>query len=144
MLASLSGRGYCVRCAAPVDDVPLVPVSWPPKRFFQIKSAYEHAIREHIEDVQRWRRYLAPGSRPGSLPVVTEKREDSTEVDEYLFRFAKVGKQRTESRAGGRRRKLTADDMKKLRRMVETPGFTTKILAQRFKAHPRTIRRYLG
>lgn len=143
MLASLSGRGYCLPCAHPLDDVPLVPVSWPPKRFFQIKSAYEGAIREHIEDVRRWRRYLAPGSRPGSWRVVTEKRADPTEADEYLFRFAKVTNQRRASRAGGRPPKLTADDVKKLRRMVENPGFTTKMLAERFKTHPRTIRHYL-
>lgn len=144
MLASRSGNGYCVPCAHPLDDVPLVPVSWPPKRFFQIKSAYERAIREHIEDVRKWRRYMAPGSRPGSLRVVTEKREDPTEVDEYLFRFAKVSRQRRASRAGGRPRKFTAKDLKDLRWLVETyPFITTKKLAERFKVDPRTIRHYL-
>ncbi len=145
MLASLSGRGYCPPCASPVDDAPLVPVSWPPKKFFQIRSAYERAVREHIEDVRKWRLRLAPDSRPGSLRVGREKREDPTEADEYLLRFAKVIARRRASKAGGRPRKLTADDVKKLRWMIETypSSFTIKKVAERFKADPRTIRRYL-
>lgn len=143
MLASSSGRGYCVPCASPVGDVPLVPASWSVKRFLQIRSAYERGVREHNEDVRTWRRFLAPGSRPGSLRASKERREDPTEADEGLLHLAKVGKQRTASRAGGRPRKLTADDEKKLRRLAGTEGFTVKLLTERLNVAPRTVRHYL-
>ena len=41
MLASTSGRGYCVRCGPdPIDDVPLVPVTWPADTILAIQSAW--------------------------------------------------------------------------------------------------------
>ncbi len=132
-------------CADPIDDVPLVPVSWPPKRFFRVKSAYKRGVHEHNEDVRKWRRYLASGSRPGSSRVVTEKREDPTEADAFVVPLVRYPVSRRASKAGGRLRKLTADDVKRLRWMVEAypSSFTTKQLAERFKTHARTIRRYL-
>jgi DNA-binding CsgD family transcriptional regulator len=143
MLASVSGRGYCLPCADPIDDIPLVPVSWRPKSFFRVKSAWERGVREYNENVRKWRLYLVPGSRPGSLRVVTEKREDPTEADELVVPRARTTVSRRASKAGGRPRKLTENDVKRLRRWVETPGFTTKLLAERFGTHPRTIRHYL-
>ncbi len=132
-------------CAHPIDDVPLVPVSCPPEEFFQIRSAYERAVREYNEHIRKWSFHVAPGSGPGSLRFVREKLEDPTEVDHLLVPLPRssITKSRRTGRAPGRPRKLTADDVKKLRRWAETPGFTAKMLAERFETHPRTIRHYL-
>lgn len=144
MLASLSGRGYCLRCAAPVGDVPLVPASSSRDRFMQIRSAWERAIREHNEDVRKWRRYLAPGSRPGALRVISKMRINPAEADELVIPLFRAIGDRRPSRAGGAPRKLTADDVKKLRRWVKAhPSSPKTSLAKKFKVSPRTIRRYL-
>ena len=145
MLASRSGNGYCVPCAHPVDEVPLVPVSCPPEEFFQIRSAYARAVREYNEYMREWSSHVAPGSGPGSLRFVREKREDPTEVDHLLVPLprSRTTKSRGTGRPPGRPQKLTTEDVKKLRRWAKTPGFTTKMLAERFKTHPRTIRHYL-
>jgi len=143
MLASSSGRGYCVPCAVPVGDVPLVPASWSVKRFLQIRSAYERGVRDHNEDVRAWRRFLIPGSRPASLRVGKERREDPAEADEGLLHLARAGKQRTASRAGGRPRMLTAADEKRLRGWAGTENFTVKLMAERLNVAPRTVRHYL-
>ena len=65
-----------------VDDAPLVPVTWSPKKFLEVQKAYRRAAREHneaLEASRHWRFYLAPESGPKSWRVVKEKRNDPLE-----------------------------------------------------------------
>jgi transposase len=131
MLASLSGRGYCLPCGVPNGDFPLVPVSATPQEFLRIQTAWQHPHN---------RRCLAVGSDPGSLPLVEDEREPPL----LTARRVTPGKPQ-------RGRHLSMDEaaQQKLRWMVQQPGWTLEMLAERFvdergkNPHPRTIRRAL-
>jgi len=68
MLASLSGRGYCLPCGVPDDDFPLVPASATPQEFLRIQITWQYHYK--------WR-YFAAGSSPGSLRLVENERQPS-------------------------------------------------------------------
>lgn len=130
MLASLSGRGYCLPCGVPDGDFPLVPASATPQEFLRIQTAWQHPYK---------RRHFAAGSNPRSLP--RNERQPS------LLLTA----QRAAPGEARRGRHLSLDEaaQRELREMIQQPGWTLERLAERFldergkNPHPRTIRRAL-
>ena len=136
MMASLSGHGYCVPCADPIQDIPLMPVTQEPRRFIQIRTAYLRAVREYNKDVQTWHLSRTPDGR-----IVRQRREDPREAEELLIPLARTGLWERKS-PGGRPRALTASDEQTLLRMVKTRSFpSVPVLARVFSKETRRAKR---
>jgi len=117
MMASSGGRGFCLRCLAPLDAVPLVSVASSVKRFIRIKEIWERAVREYNKDAFEEQRI--PLVRVGAWPKKRAAR-------------------------GGRPPKLTESDMESIRWSAKNnPRWDAEKLSRRYKVSTRTIRRVL-
>jgi len=118
MLPSLSGRGYCLACRVPPDDIPLVPAATKVQEFLRIQRIFWRRERQEWA----WQRELREWIK-----------EDSEEN-------SALGSKRTvETSKGGRPPVL---DVKRLAKMVKDQPwlFTLDVLAGRF-VHPKGKRK---
>jgi hypothetical protein len=141
MMASVGGRGFCLRCLAPLDAIPLVPVVLTQKRFIAIKRMWERAARDHNTDVRAEVRSLDSGTRR----VVTKKREGPAPDDLLMFLGPRPDPTRKRQARRGQPRgtplKLDETKIAIIRTDAARQPWTPQALAERHGLSVRTIKR---
>jgi hypothetical protein len=127
LVTSQGPREYCLPCSDPIApfDAPLVPVTWPQKRIWRIRSTYSAYTRatRHLE--------------PEDFPIPKGR------APRFLI---PVVQKRVKTRAGGRPQALKKKDhLEKLRWVIkqDQSGLTVVALAKAFGVSERTMRTFM-
>lgn len=141
-LVGARGGEYCLPCADPTSDAPLVPATYSVTQFLRIQKSYEtyrNALSKYT--MEQLEEMFPP-------PRWTK---DKPKRNQRLIPFLHEPVPVVRTARGGAPRKLATSDLQRLRRMVkDQPGlWTLRMLAERFPdkdgkpPHPRTMRRAL-